>query len=696
VCNAIMALIKKPEITVDELMKHVPGPDFPTGGTILGHKGIIDAYRSGRGIVKVRGKVEIEDAKHGKQEIVISEIPYQVNKTTLIEKIATLVKEGKLTGISDIQDYSNRKGMRIVVEVKREDDARIVLNNLYKYTQLQSSISIINIALVKGRPETLDLKQLMTAYRDHRMEVIRRRTRFLLAKAEKRSHILEGLIKALGELDLVIKLIRQSPDAEAARSALMSNVQAKVEVDAKGEAVKVVPGQGEFLTAEQAQAILDMRLQRLTGLERQKLDDEYLEIRRTIADLKDILAREERVLEIILDDLKEIKKRHGDDRRTHIEAAVEDFNMEDLIPDEDMVVTISHEGYIKRVPLNEYSSQGRGGKGARGGSTKEGDFIEHFFIASTHDYLLVFTSLGKLFWLKVYDIPQFQKSAKGRALVNLLTISKVERVSACIQVREFEEGRNLVFCTAAGLVKKTALTAYSNVTKKGIRAIKLNDGDRLIDVAVTNGEDEIVIATQKGMSIRFKETDARRMGRVSAGVRGIALRTDDEVVDMAVVNRNGTLLTVCAKGYGKRTSFDEYRLQKRGGKGLINIKATARNGHVVGAKSIYDGDELMMITRKGTVIRTKVTADNIRSIGRATQGVRLMKVGETDEIMSVVKIMNEEEAVERVEREEGRKVDDIVGALKEGGLDELEKRNASKKKAKKKATKKKKPSSEEE
>lgn len=668
IADGIMAIIKDPQVSIEDLMKHVPGPDFPTGGIICGRKGIVDAYKTGRGIVTVRGKITIEQAKHGKQEIVISELPYQVNKQHLVEKIAALVREGKITGISDIQDYSNRKGMRVVVEVKRDEDARIVLNNLYKHTSLQSRFSIINIALVKGRPETLNLKQMLEAYRDHRKEVIRRRSRFLLAKAEKRAHILEGLIKALGELDLVIKLIRASADAPTARAALMSSVQAKVTVDKSGEAVKVVAGQGEFLSEEQAQAILDMRLQRLTGLERQKLDDEYLGVLREITDLKDILANESRVLQIIIDDLKDIKKRHGDARRTEIQGAIEDFDVEDLIPDEEMVVTISSEGYIKRVPLAAYRAQGRGGRGSKGGSTKEGDYIEHFFVASTHDYLLVFTTLGKLFWLKVYDVPEFSKQAKGRALVNLLSISKIERVSACIQVRDFKGSRNLLFCTAKGLVKKTALKAYSNVTKKGIRAIKLREGDRLIDVAVTRGDDEMVICTRNGMAIRFKEEDVRRMGRVSAGVKGIALRETDEVVDMAVINRSGSLLTVCAKGYGKRTTFDEYRQQKRGGKGLINIKVTAKNGHVVGAKSIFEGDELMMITRGGTVIRTAVTAESIRAIGRATQGVRLMKVGADDEIVSVVKIMNEDIALERSEL---LSAEETAAALAEGGLEGL-------------------------
>ena len=674
VCDGITALIKNPEIAVDKLIKHIPAPDFPTGGILCGRKGAIEAYKTGRGIVTVRGRVDIEAIKGNKHEIIITEIPYQVNKTTLIERIAHMVRDGKISGISDIQDYSSRKGMRIVVEVKRDEDPRIVLNNLYKHTPLQQNFSIINIALVNQRPETLNLKQILEAYRDHRIEVIRRRTLFLLEKAEKRQHVLEGLVMALGELDLVIKLIRGSKDADEARAALMKKVKAEVKIDKKGEALKVSVGKGNFLTEAQASAILEMRLQRLTGLERAKLDKEYIAISAEIDDLRDILAREERVLDIILEDLGEVKKRYGDKRRTEIEAAIEDFDVEDLIPDEDVVVTLSQEGYIKRVMLDAYRAQKRGGQGARGGKTKEGDAIEHFFIASTHDYLLVFTSLGKLFWLKVYDIPEFSKQAKGRALINLLNISKHERVSACIQVREFEEGKNILFCTSGGKVKKTTLPAYSNVTRKGIRAIKLNDGDRLIGVAMTNGDDEVVIATKKGLSIRFNETDARPMGRVSAGVKGITLRQDDEVVDMAIVNRNASLLTVCARGYGKRTNYAEYRVQKRGGKGLINIKASARNGEVVAAKSIFDGDELMMMTKSGTVMRMTVDGESVRAIGRATQGVRLMRVGEGDEIASVIKIMNEDE---EFSKSEDAHADDVVAALEDGGLKELEKRKSN-------------------
>jgi DNA gyrase subunit A len=665
VCDAITALVDDPEISIDDLMKHITGPDFPTGGVICGKKPIMDAYRTGRGIVTVRGRAEIE-MDGGKPQIVITEIPYQVNKTSLIERVAALVKAGTISGINDIKDYS-KKDIRLVVEVKRGDDPNIVLNLLYKHTQLQTSFSIINIAIVDGRPQTLDLKQLCEAYRDHRKNVILRRTRWLLNKARARQHIVIGLLLALTRLDEIIKLIRQSGDVPEAREKLMALKFPKKVVTEGGQEIL----DNQTFTRAQADAILAMTLSRLTGLEREKLEDEYKALAEEIKDLMDILAREERVMQIIKDDLADIKKRHGDKRRTEIQlAGLDDFNIEDLIPDEQMVVTISAEGYIKRVPLDSYRRQHRGGTGSTGSKSKEGDFVEHFFIASTHDYLLVFTSLGKLHWLKVYDIPEFSKQAKGRALVNLLSISNVEKVSACIQVRDFTTGQNLVFATQQGLIKKTELEAYKNVTKKGIRAIKLNEGDRLIDVMLTNGEDEVVFATRKGYAIRFYETDCRKMGRVAAGVRGINLRKGDEVVDAAVVNRKASLLTVTSKGYGKRTKYDEYRITKRGGKGITNLKVTDKNGEVIAAKSVYVGDEIMMMTRKGVVLRTEISEKSMREIGRATQGVRLMKVGAGDEITSVVKIMSETEAFEQAEQVDAEKhAENVVDTLLKDGLE---------------------------
>jgi len=657
ICDAITHVVDNPDCSIDDLCKIVKGPDFPTGGVICGVKPIREAYKTGRSIVTVRGRVEIEQGDHGKTNLVITEIPYQVNKAALIDRIAGLVRAGSITGVNDINDYS-KKDIRLVVEVKRGDDPNIVLNQLYKHTQLQQSFSIINIAIVEGRPHTLNLKQLCEAYRDHRKEVILRRTRWLLNKARARQHIVIGLLLALTKMDEIIKLIRASKDVNEAREKLMA---LKFPKKVKTEGGHTIEG-NETLTRAQADAILAMTLSKLTGLERDKLEEEYAALLAEIADLMDILAREARVLAIIKDDLADVKKRHGDERRTEIQAAgAEEFDITDLIPDEQMVVTISAEGYIKRVPLEAYRRQRRGGMGSTGSKAKEGDYVEHFFIASTHDYLLVFTSLGKLLWLKVYDIPEFSKTAKGRALVNLLNISQVEKVSACIKVRNFDTGQKLLFVTAEGTVKKTELEEYSNVTKKGIRAIKLNEGDRLIDVLLTNGSDEIVLVTRNGYSIRFNETDARTMGRVAAGVRGIDLRDGDIVVGAAVVNRNASFLSICSKGYGKRSSFDDYRIQSRGGKGIINYKINDKTGHVVSAKSIFEGDEIMLMTRGGVVLRTAVTEDSLREIGRATQGVRMMRVEDGDEITSVVKIMNEEEAFEKADQAEAQAhVDKVI------------------------------------
>ncbi|MBX3475345.1 MAG: DNA gyrase subunit A [Planctomycetes bacterium] len=669
VCDGITHVIDHPECTVDDLIKIVKGPDFPTGGIICGRAPIIEAYRTGRGIITVRGRVEIETGERDKTSIVITEIPYQVNKVALIERMAELVKTEAITGVSEIKDYS-KKDIRLVVEVKRGDDPNIVLNQLYKHTQLQQSFSIINIAIVEGKPQTLNLKQLCEAYVAHRKDVILRRTRWLLNKARQRQHVVIGLLLALSKLDEIIKLIRASKDVPEARDKLMALKFAK-KVKTEGG---LVIEDNETLTRIQADAILAMTLSRLTGLERGKLEDEYRALAAEIEDLLDILARDKRVLDLVKKDLADIKEKHGDERRTEIQnVGLEDFDITDLIPDEQVVVTLSAEGYIKRVPLEAYRRQNRGGTGSIGSGSKEGDFVEHFFIASTHDYLLVFTSLGKLLWLKVYDIPEFGKQAKGRALINLLNISNVEKVSACIKVRKFDTGQKLLFVTSEGTVKKTELEEYSNVTKKGIRAINLREGHRLIDVLLTNGGDEIVIVTRNGYSIRFNETDARTMGRVASGVRGIDLRDDDVVVGAAVVNRHASFLSICAKGYGKRSSFDDYRIQSRGGKGIINYKITDKTGHVVAAKSIFEGDEVMLMTRQGVVLRTTVTEESMREIGRATQGVRMMKVADDDEVTSVVKIMNEQEAFEKAEAVEGEKhVDEVLKKIESGkGIEEF-------------------------
>ncbi|MCC6572633.1 MAG: DNA gyrase subunit A [Planctomycetes bacterium] len=647
VCDGIAALIDNPEITIEQLMKFIKAPDFPTGGVICGRQGVVDAYRTGRGIITLRGKVDIEEAEHGKQHIVVTEIPYQVNKTTMIEKIAEMVRTDALPGVADIKDYS-KEDIKLVIEVKRGEDANIVLNQLFKHTSLQTSFSIINIAIVEGKPQTLNLKQLCEAYRDHRRIVIQRRTRWMLNKAKARAHVVVGLLLALSKLDEIIKLIRGSKDPNEARDKLMA---LKFPAKVKTEGGHVIED-NEHLTRIQADAILALTLSRLTGLERGKLEEEYKNLLAEIADLTDILANEKRVLKMIKDDLADVKKRHGDDRRSEVQAAAaEEFSITDLIPDEPMIVTISHQGYIKRVPLDDYRRQNRGGTGSVGATSKEEDFIEHFFMASTHDYLLVFTTLGKLFWLRVYDVPAFSKQAKGRPLVNLLDMSSVEKVSACIRVREFKTDRYLAFATAQGQIKKTALEEYSNVRNKGIRAIKLAEGDRLIEVVETGGKDELVLATHDGMAIRFSEEDCRPMGRDTGGVIGINLREGDEVVSAAVVNRNASLITVCENGYGKRTSFDEYRVQTRGGVGLINVRVAEKNGKVVASKSIFKGDEIMLMTRLGVVLRTTVTEESMREIGRATMGVRLMKVGDDDSIVSVIKIMNESAELAKAEGE---------------------------------------------
>ncbi|MBP9890777.1 MAG: DNA gyrase subunit A [Planctomycetes bacterium] len=645
VCDGIVAIIDDPELPIESLMKIIKGPDFPTGGVIHGRKGINDAYKTGRGIVTVRGRAEIEEAANGRSQILITEIPYQVNKTTMIEKIAELVKTDAISGVSDIKDYS-KEDIKLVIEIKRDADPNIVLNQIYKHTQLQSSFSIINIAIVEGKPQTLNLKQLCEAYRDHRKNVILRRTRWLLNKAKARHHIVSGLLGALDLIDAIIKLIRAAKDVDEAREKLMA-MKVKFPPAPKGLELE----SGTSFTRLQADAILAMTLSKLTGLERTKLQEEFDALLKEIEDLMDILAKDSRVFKMIKDDLADIKKRHGDERRTAIKGEIGEFDITDLIPDEQVVVTISFEGYIKRVPLLDYRKQNRGGTGSVGAKSKEGDFIEHFFLASTHDYLLVFTTLGKLFWLKVYDIPEFGKTAKGRALVNLLSMSNVEKVSACIRVREFKEDRFLMFATSQGTVKRTSLDAYSNVRNAGIKAIKLNEGDRLIDVMETGGADEIVLASRKGMAIRFPEAEVRPMGRDAAGVNGMNLEDKDEVVSMAVVNRKASLITVCEKGFGKRTAFDEYRIQHRAGVGLINVRVSDKNGEVVAAKSIFSGDEIMVMTRLGVVLRTTVTEESMREIGRATMGVRLMRVADDDSIVSVVKIMNEEEEVAKAEGE---------------------------------------------
>jgi DNA gyrase subunit A len=654
VCDAIIYLIDNPDCTVKDLMKIVPGPDFPTGGMICGRKGILEGYTTGRGTITVRAKAHTESARGGKTHIVVTEIPYGINKTRIIERAAQAVKDGKIEGIADIRDESDREGMRLVIELKRGEDERVILNKLYHQTSLQSTFSIINIALDKGRPRTMNLKEMLVAYKNHRGEVIRRRTVYLLKRARAREHTLFGLLYAVANIDEIIEIIRKSPDVPTAKDRLMKKAwQFKItnlpgkRTDKANKLLREATEEALKLSSKQADAILGMRLQQLTGLEVEKLRDEWVEIRRKIEDYEAILREERLVLNIIAEDLHEMKATYGDARRTEIVGEVGDFDIEDLIAEENCVVTISHEGYVKRMPLSSYRRQGRGGKGIIGSTAKQGDFIEHMFVASTHDYILFFTNRGQCYWQKVYDIPQMSRQSKGRAIVNILKLRQGEWAAGFHPVREFDDRRQLVFATAKGMVKKTALSEYGNPRSGGIIAVKLAKNDTLIDVSITTGSDEIVLGTRRGQAIRFKETDVRSMGRVARGVKGINLAKGDEVVGMAVVDSGATLLTVCEKGYGKRTDFGEYRTQGRGGKGLINIKTSKRNGPVVAMRTVRDGDELMMITQQGQIVRIGV--DSIRSIGRATQGVRVIRLGNDDKLVAVARVASDEEGEEEAE-----------------------------------------------
>lgn len=620
ICDGIIKVIDNPDITVDELMKIIKGPDFPTGALICGTEGIKEGYRTGRGTITVRARVHTETSKSGKKSIIVTEIPYQLNRDNILERIADLVKEEQIKGISDIRNESDREGSRLVIDLKKGEDEEVVLNQLYKHTKLQDSFSIIMIALVNNRPETLNLKQMLVYYVEHRKVIIVRRTQYLLKKAQARAHILEGLRIALQNIDRIIQLIKTSSSVDAARNGLIS----------------------EFSLSEiQANAILDMRLQRLTGLEQEKIEEEYKKLCADIKEYQAILASEKLVLDIIKKDIKEIRERFGDKRRTEIVNAVTDLNIEDLIAEENVVVIITHEGYIKRLPLTSYRKQNRGGKGVTGAEMKEGDFIEHLFVASTHDYILFFTDQGRVYWQKVYDTPEMGRTAKGRALINLLNLKEGECVTSLIPVRDFDE-RQLVMATRNGIIKKTSLCAYGNPKKDGIIAINLDEGDKLIGVKLTNGKQDIILGTEQGKAMRFSEQDVRTMGRVTHGVKGITLKDGDTVRGMVIVDDTASLLTVCEHGFGKRTDFGEYSAHHRGGQGVINIKTTDRNGMVVALLDVRDEDDLIMITAKGMVIRTSV--NTIRSIGRNTQGVKLFSVVEGDKLVSVARIVPEDAA----------------------------------------------------
>lgn len=654
VCEALLMVIKDPNCGFKDIMKVLPGPDFPTGGIICGRKGIKLAYSTGKGHLTVRGKVNIEEYKKDRKSIIITEIPYMVVKTAIVSKVAELVDAGTLPEVSDVRDESDRNGMRIVVELKRDAEEQIVLNKLYQYTPLQSTFAISNVALVNNRPETLNIKQLLQLFIDHRKEVIRRRSRFLLTKCRNRAHILEGLILAVSDIDEIINLIKKSPDAPTAKLNLMKKALRLAEsatlrklLPAKGqvEFVKRASGEDQFLTGPQADAILSMQLSRLTGLEIEKLGQEYAALVEEIAGYEAILADEKLVLDIITEDLYEMKEKYADKRRTVIAEETEDIDIEDLIADEQALVTVSHIGYVKRMPVDTYRKQGRGGKGIIGSDTKEGDFIESLFTASTHDYLLVFTNRGKCYWLKVYNIPQLSRQSKGRSIANLLNLGD-QKVTSIINVDKFDD-RNIVMATRDGTIKKSPLSLYANPRASGIIAIKLEPSDDLIGVALTSGKNHIILGTKDGMAIRFDEEEARSMGRTAHGVRGIKLRKGDAVVDMVIAEEaapegQATLLTICENGFGKRTTLEDYRPQGRGGIGLINIKTSERNGSVVALKAVKDEDDIMIMTANGIIIRTGL--EEIREIGRNTQGVRLIKLDENDKVVAVEKVVKEEKA----------------------------------------------------
>ncbi len=621
--NAVIAQAANPEITVDELMKHLPGPDFPTGGFITGKNPIREAYETGRGIIKLRAKAKIEKQKKGDREVIIvNEIPYQVNKSRLIERIADLVKDDKIKGISDIRDESDRDGIRIVIDVKRGEIAEVVLNQLYKHTPMDTSFGIIMLALVRNQPRVLSLKEVINHFLEHRKEVVTRRTQFELAKAEARLHILEGLKIALDHLDEVIALIRKSDSPQVAKDGLMQKLG---------------------LSDIQAQAILDMRLQRLTALERDKILDERKELIATVKRLKEILDNESLILGIVTDELGEIKDRYGDERKTEILDSSEEISIEDLIADEDMVVTITHEGYIKTTSLSVYRSQRRGGKGRTGMTTKELDFVESLFIASQHNYVLFFSNFGKCYWLKVHEIPEAGPTARGKALVNLLNLAEGEKVAAVLPVIEFNDDQSIIMATKEGIVKKTKLSAYSKPRIGGIIAVTIRDDDELIEAKLTSGSDEILLSSHFGQAIRFKEQDVRDMGRTATGVRGIKLDKGDEVVSLEVIqNSEAQILTVTEKGYGKRTLVSEYRVTGRGGKGVITIKTTGKNGRVVGTFQVTNDTEVMMITTHGGKV-IRMNASEISIFGRGTQGVRLIGLAEDEQVAAVAKVVEREQ-----------------------------------------------------
>jgi DNA gyrase subunit A len=620
VVNAAVALIGDPELEQEELERHIRGPDFPTGGFVLGQEGIREAYRTGRGRITLRAQAEVEEVPGGGERIVVTEIPFMVNKSRLIEQIAQLVRDKKLTDIRDLRDESDRDGLRIVIELKRDAIPRVVLNRLYKHTQMQTTFGAILLALADGVPKVMTLREMLLHFIDHRHEVVVRRSQYDLRKAKEREHVLEGLKIAVDNIDEVIRIIRGSEDTETA------SIRLRTAFD---------------LTEVQAEAILNMRLSRLTGLEMEKLDQELAEIRTRIGELEDILGSRDRRMGIIVQELQELAQKYGDDRKTRILPGGAILNEEDLIVEEDMVITVSHQGYVKRIEIDTYRAQRRGGRGLKGMGTKEEDWVEHLFVASTHDYLMIFTRSGQCYWLKVWEIPVGARHARGKPIVNLLNMAPGEEVAAVVPVRVFSDDLYLLFATRQGLVKKTALSAYSNIRSIGLNAINIRPGDELIDVRITDGDSEVILGTRNGMAIRFHEEDARPIGRATSGVRGITLSEGDEVMGMVVLARlEATLLVVTDGGMGKRTPVESYRLQQRGGKGVINVRTGGKAGKVVTIKSVVEDDEVMIITRHGVVNRQRV--EEIRTIGRTTQGVRLVTLERGDQVVDVARVIAED------------------------------------------------------
>ncbi len=645
VIEATCHLIQNPDCEIDDLMRYIHAPDFPTGGIIYGINGVREGYRTGRGRVIIRAKAHIEEDKRGKEKIVVTEIPYQVNKAVLAEKIAGLVNDKKIEGISDIRDESDRDGIRLVIELKKDAYGSVILNQLYKMTQLQTTFGINMIALDRGIPKLMNLKTVLQKFVEHRHEVVLRRTNFDLRKAKEREHILEGLKIAVDNIDRVIQIIRKSSGPETAKIALMSEFE---------------------LTDIQAKAILDMRLSKLTGLEIQKLEDELKAIRELIAELQRILDSRDLRMEIIQDELKELDERYGDERRTEVVKQYEEFTVEDMIAEEDMVVTISHAGYIKRQPVSSYRKQGRGGRGKTGATTKDEDFIEHLLVASTHEYLLFFTEGGQVHWLKVYDIPQLGRLSKGKALVNLLELAPNDKLATFVSVKDFVEDQYILLCTEKGIVKKTDLTAYSNPRRGGIIAINIKDGDKLLNASITDGDCEVILGTSGGKAVRFRETDVRPTGRTTAGVIGVNLPKNQIVVGMVVVRRAGTLLVVTDQGYGKRSEIADYRLTKRGAGGVLTLRTSPKVGHMMAIMEVVNDDDLMIITQKGVMIRLAVK--DVRVIGRATQGVRLIRLDDTDHISSIARVLKQDDAEKKLAEKEG---DEILDSIEEP-LDEEE------------------------